>query len=41
LHAASEETGALLERIKKLKSAAFLRAEVGTSNDGEESPKLA
>ena len=36
LKAATEETGALLERIKKLETEASLRTEVGTSNDGEE-----
>ena len=40
LKAATEETGALLERIKKLETEASLRTEVGTSNDGEERPTL-
>ena len=36
LKTATEETGALLERIKKSETEASLRTEVGTSNDGDE-----
>jgi len=36
LKAATEETQALLERIKKLESEASLRTELGTSNGAEE-----